>query len=96
MKKLITLCGLSLLTGCSTYSETFDCGAGPGVGCKSLTYVNGMVERGKLPLDEDGLDDLNNVGSMEIIPVNGKRIWVAGHKDNQGRYHDESYIRLEG
>lgn len=92
MKKLIPYIGISLLTGCSTYSETFDCGAGPGVGCKSLTYVNRMVEHGKLPQDEDGLDDFE---SVKPTSTRGTRMWVAGHKDNQGHYHEESYIRLE-
>lgn len=36
----VTLCG------CSTTSETFDCKAGQGVGCKSISEVNQMVNQG--------------------------------------------------
>jgi len=42
---------LSLILGaCSTTSETFDCKAGSGVGCKSISEVNQMIDeqvRGK-------------------------------------------------
>lgn len=46
MKKcLIVICGMGL-TGCSTTSETFDCKEGKGVGCKSISAVNKMVDQG--------------------------------------------------
>jgi len=37
-----------ILSGCSTTSETFDCKAGQGVGCKSISQVNKMVNEGSL------------------------------------------------
>ena len=37
-----------LLAGCSTISETFDTKAVQGVGLKSISEVNAMVERGEL------------------------------------------------
>lgn len=37
-----------LLSGCSTTSETFDCSPGKGVGCKSISEVNHMVDQGVL------------------------------------------------
>ena len=43
------LLGLSLclsLCACSTTSETFDCPSGKGVGCKSISEVNQMVDQG--------------------------------------------------
>ena len=43
----ISLVGLSL-SGCSTTSESFDCKAGHGVGCRSISEVNRMVDRGHL------------------------------------------------
>jgi conjugal transfer pilus assembly protein TraV len=49
------------LCACSTTSETFDCPAGKGVGCKSISEVNYMVNRGESPhaslgnLEERGL-----------------------------------------
>jgi hypothetical protein len=49
MKRSCLIVALVALTGCSSYSETFDCPAGKGVGCKSLSRVNQMVETGDLP-----------------------------------------------
>lgn len=49
MKRCCLILGLVALPGCSSYSETFDCPAGQGVGCKSLSRVNQMVEKGDLP-----------------------------------------------
>src|SRR3990167_499866 len=40
----------SLLSGCTPYAETFDCPASPGVGCRSLSEVNHIIEQGDLPL----------------------------------------------
>ena len=45
------LLGLSFclsLCACSTTSETFDCPAGNGVGCKSISEINQMVDQGTL------------------------------------------------
>ena len=39
--------GFLLLTGCSTTSETFDTQAVEGVGAKSITKVNAMVNQGE-------------------------------------------------
>lgn len=49
MKRSCLILALVALSGCSSYSETFDCPAGLGVGCKSLSRVNQMVEKGILP-----------------------------------------------
>ena len=52
-----TLLALSLgivLSGCSTTSETFDCKAGKGVGCKSISQVNKMVDEGSLGAEQEG------------------------------------------
>lgn len=34
------------LTGCSSYQDTFDCPAGTGVGCRSVSDVNDMINQG--------------------------------------------------
>jgi conjugal transfer pilus assembly protein TraV len=52
-----------LLSGCSTTSETFDCKEGKGVGCKSITEVNRMVDQGML---RDG--NLGEGGSVSTMP----------------------------
>ena len=44
---------LILLSGCSTTSEVFECEAGKGIGCKSVSEVNKMVDNGKLANNEE-------------------------------------------
>ena len=46
---LLTLSLLLSLTACSSYQEGFDCPAGVGVGCQSLSTVDQMIECGQLP-----------------------------------------------
>ena len=47
-KPLLVFVVGGLLSGCSTTSETFDCKVGKGVGCKSISEVNKMVDEGSL------------------------------------------------
>lgn len=51
-KKMLVLGSIAsfclTLGGCSTTSETFDCKEGKGVGCKSISEVNHMVDQGTL------------------------------------------------
>lgn len=51
--KIVSVSALSVslslsLCACNTTSETFDCKAGKGVGCKSISEVNRMVDQGVL------------------------------------------------
>ena len=54
-KIILLLGGGIILSGCSTPLETFDCREGKGVGCKSLSAVNQMVEQGVLGAPEEAL-----------------------------------------
>lgn len=51
IKLLKVLFGSSILffTGCAGISGKFDCPFKPGVCCKSVSEVNDLVDRGKLP-----------------------------------------------
>ena len=56
MKKLIVLPSLLLctaLSGCASMNSNFDCPMKPGVMCKSLDSVNGMVDQGQLGKESD-------------------------------------------
>lgn len=44
----LTLILALVLTGCATSKENFDCQYGKGVGCRSITEVNTLVNEGKL------------------------------------------------
>ncbi|MBW8309200.1 MAG: hypothetical protein K0M45_06135 [Candidatus Paracaedibacteraceae bacterium] len=52
MKSSLLLLCLTL-TGCSTYSNNFDCPYGQGLGCASLSKVNKMVDQHQIDLDDD-------------------------------------------
>ncbi len=103
LKILPLLFILPILNGCMTYSESFDCPPGRGVGCKSLSQVNDMVETGDLPLEKiNTTRELNQKVTPEsqkpegwIEAKNhqhGLRIWVAGYQDEGGNLHGPSYV----
>ena len=53
MIRNIGLCVLLGLSGCSPYSNKFDCPYGQGMGCASLSTVNNMVDANNLALSSD-------------------------------------------
>ena len=87
--------GILGLSGCTQYAETFDCGAGIGVGCRSLNDVNRMVEAGHLPRGDDGEADFISIkDSISHHKSTKQRVWMTGHRDAQGHYHEPSYIQM--
>lgn len=94
----LILCTL-LLSGCSSYNSDFDCPAGSGVGCKSVSKVNTLVEYGYLPNDLDdtavpdsgskviseGPIELNHCPSMHTTYGAEMRVWFASDIDDKGR-----------
>ena len=59
------------LCACSTTSETFDCQGGKGVGCKSISTVNNMVDQGSLGQArlEEGEEDMQSSELPSSAPV---------------------------
>lgn len=55
------------LCACSTTSETFDCPSGKGVGCKSISEVNQMVNQREQP--HAPLGSLEERGAQFITPL---------------------------
>lgn len=90
MKYALLFCTL-ILAGCTAYNETFDCEPGRGVGCKSLSQVNDMVNEGKLPLsiEEKPLDPIKPKISQKHL-----HIWIAQHIDEEGILHENSFISV--
>lgn len=102
-KLVLLLLTLPALSGCMTYSESFDCPPGRGVGCKSLSQVNDMVEKEELPLEKINTtkEETHKENLSSKLPVgwieaqNAKpsfRIWIAGYKDGEGNFHGPSYV----
>lgn len=96
MQKIMFLLPFITLAGCSQYSETFDCGVGQGVGCKSLSYVNNRVEQGHLPLEEE--EEASNAQEKKDVLLDlkprGQRVWIAEYTDEDGTVHEPSYVRM--
>lgn len=63
------------LSGCSTTSETFDCKEGKGVGCKSISAVNKMVDQGSFGESDAGT---NLTLPVPASPNNPKIQYVSG------------------
>ena len=57
------------LTGCSTASESFDSEATKGVGSKSISEVNAMIDQGKIEGIKGDGDGANGELNKVIAPV---------------------------
>lgn len=49
---VLTLGLMFCLEGCATHRETFDCAPGSGVGCKSISEVNAIVDSASMREEE--------------------------------------------
>jgi len=69
VKYLTLFCTLHLAGCMSVYDEDFDCGVGKGVGCRSISQVNEMVNRGQVPLKEvEEKEEESNDIAIEDLP----------------------------
>jgi hypothetical protein len=80
----------SLLGGC-TYSTEFDCPAGEGLKCTSLSKVNRKMDKGEIDL---GLDP--EPMTRPLSP--SLDIYFGPHIDEEGYYHSEKllYVPMKG
>lgn len=102
---IIWLC--LILAGCSTTRETFDCKYAKGVGCRSITEVNSMLNDDKLNKAanfkatttqknsaisiKEDVISLDNV-IVKRVTEEHLRIWLAPHQDEQGHFHEGSVV----
>jgi len=86
----------------------FDCQAGKGMGCKSISEVNRMVDQGYFGNSNDeetrSLKTLapiamipeesiqTSAAGIERIPEQNLRLWIAPFQDEAGNFHEESAI----
>ena len=95
---------LIALTGCGRTLEKFDCPYGKGVGCRSITEVNQMVneesvkglEEGTLPpsvaASSYSLKGSINGSKIQRVSEEHLRVWLAPFQDEQGDFHEASII----
>lgn len=69
MRKIFWLFGLAVVaSGCTSYSNNFDCPYGKGMGCSSLSTVNKIIDANSLDRESDlqGLGGLKNNSSTVV------------------------------
>lgn len=91
--------GLGLLlslSGCmGVYEGGFECPPGKGVGCKSISQVNDMINRGDLPKSDlpshDNEAACKTCGSSSEISSEKSEIWINPIYLNQ---HKDFYAKI--
>jgi hypothetical protein len=103
MKSLAILILSIQVSGCAVYSTEFECGIGKGVGCKSISEVNELVNNGeitnvqieKLPIGTAfSFKPHGNINASQIVraPERTARVWMNGFTDAKGDYIGETYV----
>ena len=93
MKQIIPIITLLTLTACTSYKEGFDCEAVPGVGCKSISEVDHLIDQGKLGADDNSSQENNpqKVIKGDITQTEnnkkGVHVWIAPYSDDEGVWH---------
>lgn len=105
----LSLClSAAFLSACSSSSESFDTPPGKGVGFRSISDVNKMVDKGHikgisssddgvmppvLAVDKPSVAFISSCDSKVIRkPEEHMRVWVAPHQDGSGNFHEGSVV----
>lgn len=105
MRKLALIILLIQVSGCAAYNTDFECGAGQGAGCKSISEVNEMVNNGEIgkKFEPVIIHKINTVFNYkpEVIakgdhvtrlPEKTMRVWMNRFVDDKGDYVSETYV----
>ena len=68
MSVLLALSVISLLSGCTAYNESFDCPAGKGIGCQSVTEVKKKLDQGAIDMPESTTEAYEKRSSGALLP----------------------------
>lgn len=71
MQKLLITIMVTLLTACSSYNSGFECKAGKGINCTSVSKINNMVDSGNFNEGEKNPASKNKI-KKETIKVANK------------------------
>jgi len=97
MKHILPISALLLLTACTSYKEGFDCEAVSGVGCKSITEVDHLIDQSKLGADDNSNQESNpqKVIKRDITQAENKKgvhVWIAPYSDDNGITHSSQSL----
>ena len=95
------------LSACAKVQSGFDCPFGKGVGCRSITQVNQMVDdekfdelkiaKGKhktLAVKKDDRGESVSLAQTKIQRMQEEHltVWIAPFEDERGNFHEDSVI----
>jgi conjugal transfer pilus assembly protein TraV len=63
---VLSLTTLSFLVGCAAYEESFDCPAGKGIGCQSVTEVKKKLNQGAIEIPETTTEAAARLGGRGV------------------------------
>jgi hypothetical protein len=105
IKTLKSLSMLLILTGCAGINGKFDCPYKLGISCKSVSEVNDLVDRGKLPAKFTKSKTAQATVTVNAttatvtewrgakrIPEKILTVWLAPFVDQAGNYHGGSFL----
>ncbi|MBN9343771.1 MAG: hypothetical protein BGO76_01240 [Caedibacter sp. 38-128] len=92
MKHIFPIISLLLLTACTSYKEGFDCEAVSGVGCKSITEVDHLIDQSKLGADDNSNQENSSQGDLKrnhkpLERTKGMHVWIAPYSDDEEVWH---------
>lgn len=101
LKKVILIISV-LLTGCAGMNSNFDCNAGPGGSCQPMDQINKEANSGAFNAAPIVTASQTNTalgypfaaykGQPIRIGESVQRIWIAPFEDQDGNYHEPSYV----
>ncbi len=108
LKIVFILVLVTNISACSIYSKDFDCKYEKGVGCKSISEVNHMVNKGQLrsSVEDKTLPEplhasvsqsskpitMSDKGMIQRVQEEHLRVWIAPFQDEQGNFHEASVV----
>ena len=105
---MLAATSLNLLVGCTAYDENFDCPAGKGLGCQSVTEVKKKLNQGAIDMPETtteaaarlggaGLGGASLRGSSFMAPVvsTGNGVASDQHADDPVVFIDSHGMKIE-
>lgn len=107
MKQVFVLIAVLNTTACALYSKEFDSKYENGVGCRSISEVNQMVDDGTLKGSEEKQYStftyseneklskpiiLSGQSMLQRVKEEHLRVWIAPFQDEQGNFHESSVV----
>ena len=107
--RVLTIAAVLLLTGCASTSK-FDCPAGSGVSCTSISRVNDMVDEGSLEqhigkrkkrkkhkeyvVEKPSFEQKTLANAPTRTTEQILQLWVAPYEGAEGIYYQQAFVNV--